>query len=107
MINANFDFNENESFFIVGTLKNLYLGSVEIEEKYFSDILSYLNKSIAEDWISFIPNENKMKMDLGSFVSDNALVKKMLEYNFSCTSKFDNDKDGDKLILTYKSNLLG
>lgn len=107
VINANFDFNENESFFIVGTLKNLYLGSVEIEEKYFSDILSYLNKSIAEDWISFIPNENKMKIDLGSFVSDNALVKKMLEYNFSCTSKFDKDKDGDKLILTYKSNLLG
>ncbi len=103
VINANFDFKENESFFIIGTLKSLYLGSVQIEEKYFVDILTYLNNSINENWISFIPIENKMKIDLESFVSDNELVKKMMEYSFSCTSKFEKDN----LVLTYKSTLLG
>lgn len=103
VINANFDFKENESFFIIGTLKSLYLGSVQIEEKYFVDILTYLNNSINENWISFIPSENKMKIDLESFVSDNELVKKMMEYSFSCTSKFEKDN----LVLTYKSTLLG
>ena len=85
------------------TLKSLYLGSVQIEEKYFVDILTYLNNSINENWISFIPSENKMKIDLESFVSDNELVKKMMEYSFSCTSKFEKDN----LVLTYKSTLLG
>jgi len=98
-IQASLDAPKNNDFKIDATLTGLRIGNVAIEEKYYSDLLAYLNSAMeSTEWISADPTNKKITIDLESIVKggesfgdlESHIVEKSLEFT-----------DDGKLKLSY------
>ena len=60
---------------IEGTLTNLKIGQIELNDYQKTEVVKYINSMIEDDWISLSNSDNTIKLDFSNSVTENETIK--------------------------------
>ena len=74
-IYADFSTPTHQGLVIEGTLTNLQIGEIELNDYQKTEIIQYLNTMIEDSWISLSNSDNTIKLDFTDLIIENEVIK--------------------------------
>lgn len=74
-IHADFSTPTHQGLVIEGTLTNLQIGEIELNDYQKTEIIQYLNTMIEDSWISLSNSDNTIKLDFTDLIIENEVIK--------------------------------
>ena len=73
-IHADFSTSKHQGLIVEGTLTNLQIGEIHLNDYQKTEIIKYLNTMIEEDWISLSNSDNTIKLDFTNTIVENDTI---------------------------------
>lgn len=74
-IHADFTCQTHQGLVLEGTLENLTIGELALNNYQKTELIKYLNTMMEDSWISLSNNENTIRLDFTDLIIDNEIVK--------------------------------